>query len=243
MSTHRERTRARRTLRAGCSREIRRAARRSNLEGGREFRIHSGRDQECGMSRGRGPGGGSSEKSGRGSLHVGTPEGSCEGGSWSRSFRGISDQSLGASEGSTFRLSWLWSPRVPPPCSNDARVSPRWARASSRCRSRVLAPASLGREGPCGARFAPAYLALGRSSRLVFQGAAALHARDPALSRRPMSVGDAVGPPQMQQATPASSAGESPPCLPPCLPRVARGTRPTTTSRMSWRANDQICTA
>ena len=189
------------------------------------------------MSRGRGPGGGSSEKSGRGSLHVGTPEGSCEGGSWSRSFRGISDQSLGASEGSTFRLSWL-SPRVPPPCSNDARVSPRWARASSRCRSRVLAPASLGREGPCGARFAPAYLALGRSSRLVFQGAA-IHAPGPAPSRRPMSVGDAVGPPQMQQATPAPSAGESP----PCLPRVARGTRPTTTSRMSWRANDQICTA
>ena len=169
---------------------------------------------------------------------------------------------LGASEGSQIRVSGLprdlrfvcrgfgRSPRVPPPCSSHARVSPRWARASSRCRSRVLAPASLGREGPCGGRLAPAYLALGRAFRVVSREGRIVRQRPyPAPSRRLASVSDAVGPPQMQQATPASSAGESPPCLPPrhplppCLPRVARGTRPTTTSRTSWRANDQICTA
>lgn len=117
-----------------------------------------------------------------GGVHVRTPEGSCEGGSWSRSFRGISDQirrglrrGLGASEESKNRRRGFR--RVHPPCSSDARVSPRWARASSRWRSRALAPASLGREGPCGGRFAHAYLALGRSSRVVFQDAA-LHTRD-----------------------------------------------------------------
>ena len=150
---------------------------------------------------------------------------------------------LGASEGSQIRYVVVYvvvsglprnlrvlprrdSRRVPPPCSSDARVSPRWARASSRWRSRVVAPASLGREGPCGARFALAYLALGRAFRVVSREGRIVRQRPyPAPSRRLASVSDAVGPPQMQQATPASSAGESPPCLPPrhplppCLPR------------------------
>ena len=136
---------------------------------------------------------------------------------------------LGASE----NLDASSASSSPPPRSSDARVSPRWARASSRWRSR--APASLGREGPCGG-------ASRRASRVgslistCFPGVSrgAPHAR-PGPLREPTSVGDAVGPCRCS-ATPASSAGESP----PCLPRVARGTRPTTTSRTSWRASGQF---
>ena len=250
------------------------------------------------MSRGRGPGGGSSEKSGRGSLHVGTPEGSSEGGSDASELprdlislfvpdevryrylsrtRARHSEPRDAGAGRIARITRSRSALHDRLASSEearvARITRSRSALHARLRPQRIAtrhdhgvknflstrwrlPAGalgfLGRAGPSGGRFAHASPSSGRSSRVRVvsrEGRIVRQRPNPAPSRRLASVSDAVGPPQMQQATPASSAGESPPCLPPrhplppCLPRVARGTRPTTTSRMSWRANDQICTA